>query len=244
MKNSFKKDKIGIVIPVANESETIKAFCEDLIKNIYQLKINAKVFIVIDNASTDNTKTILEKIVKKNQLVELIYEPKNRNVVDAYVRGFREAIKNKCDFIIEMDGGFSHLPSELHKFIQGYKEGYDCVFGIRPLWSINYKVPLKRRLLSLGGTILSDLLLGTRYKDMTSGFEGFRLAVIKQILKKPLQSKAHFYQTEMRFRAKNFRNKEVYITYNNPTPRVGFGSVYNSFSTLFSLTRERWFGKN
>ncbi len=235
-----KTTKIGFAIPVANESETIKEFCLDLIKNIKLFKINAVVFIVIDNASKDGTKKILEKIVKKNNLIKLIYEPKNRNVVDAYVRGYREAIKNNCDFIIEMDSGFSHLPSELHKFIKGYEEGYDCVFGIRPLLSINYNAPLKRRLFSLGGTILSNLLLGTHYKDMTSGYEGFKKDVLVKILKEPLRSTGHFSQTEIKYRARNFKYKEVKITYRFPTPRVKMSSVYNSFSTLFYLSFDRW----
>jgi len=240
MKNKLRKEKIGIVIPAANESETIEAFCLDLIKNIHRLKINAKVFIVVDNASKDNTKSILEKIVKKYKLIKLVYEPKNRNVVDAYVRGYREAIKYKCDFIIEMDSGFSHLPSELHKFIQGYKEGYDCVFGIRPLWSINYKVPLKRRIFSLGGTILSNLLLGTSYKDMTSGYEGFRREILEQILRESLKSSGHFWHTEIKYRAKDFHYKEVPITYKFPTPRVKLNSIYNSFIILFYLATDRW----
>ncbi len=243
MKKSLRKEKIGIVIPVANESKTIKAFCLDLVKNIRNLKLNANVFIVIDNASADDTRNILLQIVRKYKMIKLIYEPKNKNVADAYVRGFREAIKFKCDFIIEMDSGFSHLPSELFKFIEGYEEGYDCVFGVRPLWSLNYKVPLKRRLFSLGGTVLANLLLGTHSKDMTSGFEGFRLKVLEKILKDPIKSTAHFFQTEIRFRAKKFKNKEVYITYNNPSPRVKMESLYNSFATLFSLSKDRWFGK-
>ena len=232
-----------MVIPVANEAETIEVFCLDLLKNIHKLKIDATVFMVIDNASKDDTKKILEKISKKYKLIKLIYEPKNRNVVDAYVRGYREAIKNKCDFIIEMDSGFSHLPSELHKFIKGYEEGYDCVFGIRPLLSVTYKVPLKRRMFSLGGTLFSNLLLGTHYKDMTSGYEGFRREVLEQILKEPLKSTGHFSQTEIKYRARRSNYKEVRITYKFPTPRVRIGSVVNSISTLLYLSYSRWFGE-
>jgi len=235
--------KIAVVIPAANESKSIISFCQELLKNIKSLKINAGVFFVVDNISKDNTRELLQDFAKKHEEINVVFEPKNKNVVDAYVRGFREAIKLNYDFIIEMDCGFSHLPQELYKFIQGYNEGYDCVFGVRPLWSLSYDSPLHRRVYSLGGTMLSNFLLGTHFTDMTSGYEGFRKEVLKDLLKKPLKSIGHFYQTELRFRAKNFRYKEVNITYNNPTPRVKWKYIYNAFETLLFLTISTRFKK-
>ncbi len=41
------------------------------------------------------------------------------------------ALANGADFIIEMDGGGSHLPSEVPRFVEKLKMGYDCVFGSR-----------------------------------------------------------------------------------------------------------------
>lgn len=234
------KEKIGIVIPAANEEKTIAAFCSNLLKYINLLKINACVFFIIDKASKDSTQTVLEKIAKKSKLMRIIYEPKNRHVADARIKGFHEAIREDCDFIIEMDCGFSHLPKELCKFIQGYRQGYDCVFGVRPLWSLRYHVPLYRRIYSLGGTILSNFVLGTRFIDMTSGYEGFTRKVLGQILREPIRSTDYFFQTEIRFKARKFRYKEVFITYSSPTPRVKWSSVYNSFSTLFSLAVDMW----
>ena len=233
-------EKIGIVIPAANESKTIESLCNDLFKHINSLKIKSEVFIVLDRASRDNTLEILQKMASKYKSLHIIYEPKNRHLADARIKGFLEAIKQNCDFIIEMDCGFSHLPEELYKFIHGFREGYDCVFGIRPLWSLRYHVPLYRRIYSLGGTILSNLLLGTHFVDMTSGYEGFRKEVLEQILKDPILSTDHFFQTEVRFKARNFRYKEVYITYSSPTPRVKWSSVYNSFETLFFLALDNW----
>lgn len=235
------KKKVAIVCPVANEAETIHEFCYELRKAIQDLNIQATVFFVIDNVSKDNTLRILKKISQKYPEIQVIFEPKNRHVVDAYIRGYQEALRKKCDYIIEMDGGFSHLPSELFKFIQGFTEGYDCVFGIRPLWSPAYNVPLKRRIYSLGGTILSNLLLGTTCKDMTSGYEGFTKKALREILKKPLLSQGHFFQTEIRYRAKGMKFKEVYISYQFPSKNVNQKSLQNSFEVLFTITKERLF---
>ena len=227
----LKREKIGIVIPAANESKSIEALSWDLIKNINRLKINAKVFFVVDLSSQDDTRQILETIAKKSPNISVIFEPKNKNVADARIRGFKEAISQNCDFIIEMDCGFSHLPSELWKFIEGYREGYDCVLGVRNLWSKNYKVPLYRRVYSIGGTILSNILLGTNMSDTTSGYEGFRKKVLETVIKSHILSTDHFFQTEIRYRVKDFNNKEVFRTYTSPTPRIGRSSLYNSFAT-------------
>jgi dolichol-phosphate mannosyltransferase len=235
-----KKEKIGIVIPAANESATITKFCHELFQQVKTLKINALTFFVVDKASKDNTRELLQNLTKQYPNLKLIYAPENRHVADARVRGFNEALKNNCDFIIEMDCGFSHLPKELNKFILGYREGFDCVFGIRPLLSSKYRVPMHRRFLSLGGTFLANFLLGTHFTDMTSGYEGFTNKVLREILKHPVLSVDYFFQTEMRFRSSRFKYLEVPITYKFPTPRIRFKSLLNSFSALMILTKENW----
>ena len=234
------RKKLGIVIPAANEQDSIKDFCDDLIKNINKLEMDVSIFFVIDKVSKDKTQVMLESITKKNRQINVIYEAKNRNVVDAYVKGYKEALNKKCDFIIEMDCGFSHLPSELYKFVEGFNEGYDCVLGIRPLWSLSYKVPFNRRIYSLGGTMLANLLLGTKCKDMTSGFEGFTRKAAQQVIDKRLKSTGHFFQTEIRFRARKLYTKEVYINYSFPSSNVRTSSIINSFSTLFVLVTNRF----
>lgn len=232
--------KWGIVIPVANEELVITQFIKELSKEAERIPGKVSIFFVIDNVSTDKTHDLLKKAGQKNSMIQVVYEPKNRNLVDAYIRGYKEALKQNCDFIIEMDCGFSHQPKELHKFVEGLLEGYDCVFGIRPLWSPSYKVPFDRRIYSLGGTILANVFLGTRLKDMTSGFEAFTAKAAKAITASPFKSTGHFFQTEVRFRARKFRSKQVWINYNFSASTLSKSSIDNSFSTLFTLIRERF----
>lgn len=231
--------KLAIIIPAANEEDIIIDFYKDLLFYIKKFPYTTHVYFIVDNISKDKTLEILRRIAKKNSLIKVLYAPGNKNVVDAYVKGYKEALKSNADYIIEMDCGFSHLPKELYKFIEGLEEGNDAVFGIRPLWSLSYPAPMKRRIYSLGGTLLANMLLGTRLKDMTSGYEAFTQTAAKKIFHKPLKSTGHFFQTEVRYRARKLRYKEVTIQYNFPSPRVRANSIYNSFETLFSLWRNR-----
>jgi dolichol-phosphate mannosyltransferase len=69
-----------------------------------------------------------------------------------------------------MDGGLSHLPEEIGLFLRAMEQGHDYVGGCRFMKGAGYSGPLSRLLISWGGTWLANRLLGTRMKDMTSGF--------------------------------------------------------------------------
>ena len=64
--------KISILIPCYNEESTIKKIIENINKKI-EFK---KEIIVIDDGSTDRTRTILQKELK-NQITHLILNDKN-----------------------------------------------------------------------------------------------------------------------------------------------------------------------
>lgn len=234
-----ERKKIGIVIPVANEEKTIRTFSQVLIDEIKKLKAKIIVFFIIDNASKDNTREILNEIAKNNSAVKIIFSPNNKHVVDAYIKGYKQALKFSCDVAIDMDSGFSHSPSQLAQFIDAFNKGYDCVFGIRPLWSSSYKVPLIRRIYSLIGTLVSNLLLGTHFHDYTSGYVGYKASVLRKILKRPLYSVGHFWHVEMRYRAHLYKYLEVPIDYKAPSKRVSKKIMFNSLYTLFTLFKQR-----
>src|SRR3569832_1995724 len=129
-----------------------------------------------------------------------VWAPENKNVVDAYMRGYGEALKNNHDIIIEMDAGLSHDPRALPMFLRVLNEGNECAFGSRFIngGSI-YESSWKRTILSKFGTILSNILLGSKLHDMTSGYQGFHSSIVRKFISYNLLSKAHFYQTELRY---------------------------------------------
>ena len=95
--------------------------------------------------------------------------------------------------------------------------------------------PLYRRILSQGGTLLSNLVLGTRLKDMTSGFEGFQRDVLERMNLDAFLSTGHMYQTEMRFYCRNLRTVEVPIHYVGSASSLKGSSVTEALRLLFRL---------
>ncbi|HEX8373144.1 MAG TPA: glycosyltransferase 87 family protein, partial [Chthoniobacterales bacterium] len=83
---------LAIVTPMANEAEGAEAFIKAVLKECDGFR-NVRHFVVLDNATKDNTREILENFAKTEPRLCVVWAPENRGVVDAYVRGYREALK-------------------------------------------------------------------------------------------------------------------------------------------------------
>lgn len=220
------------VIPMANEAADFPRFVAALQRMLDELA-SGRVYLVVDNVSRDNTRALCEELAAADRRFHAIWAPENRNVVDAYLSGFRAAYAGGHDFIIEMDAGLSHDPAAIPMFLRVLNEGNECAFGSRYINGGSMAdSPFKRRVLSKGGTLLANFFLGTRFADMTSGYQGFKRGVIQRLLDHPLQSRAHFYQTEVRYLLRFSRHIEVPIHYRAPAPSVSQGAIKDSLRVL------------
>ena len=225
--------KTIVVMPVANEESTMEQLLDRLLALPYD---NLFVYPVIDDYSKDRTEEIIRKKEEETGRVKCIYYKESRGVITCYLEGFRQALADGAEWIIEMDGGLSHLPEELPQFIEKLEEGYDCVWGSRFMKGGQMQnLPLYRRILSQGGTFLSNFVLGTKLKDMTSGFEAFQREVMEQMNLDQVLSKGHMYQTEMRFYCRKCKTVEVPIHYVGGESSLKGSSVTEALRLLFQL---------
>jgi dolichol-phosphate mannosyltransferase len=228
---------------MANESQDFEPFANAL-KDVLDRNPDGRVYFIIDTVSKDNTLELCRSLAAADSRFVAVWAPENRNVVDAYLRGYREALAAGHDIIIEMDAGLSHDPRAIPMFLRVLNEGNECAFGSRfinggSICDSNWK----RTFLSKSGTLLSNTLLGTRMYDMTSGFQGFHSSIVAKFLAVPLLSKAHFYQTELRYLLRKTRYAEIPIHYRAPSPSVSQRAIKNSFSVLFHYFFNRLRGK-
>jgi dolichol-phosphate mannosyltransferase len=233
----------ALVIPMANEEPDFHVFVKEVINSLVRIG-GGKVYFVVDTVSKDRTLELCKELSANDPRFVTIYAPENKNVVDAYLRGYREAFLNGHEVIIEMDAGLSHDPRALPMFLRVLNEGNECAFGSRfinggSIWNSDRK----RTFLSKTGTILANVLLGTRMYDMTSGYQGFHSHVVEKFLKHKFLSKGHFYQTELRYLLRNSRFAEIPIHYQAPSPNVSAKSVKNSIHTLLHYFFRRLKGK-
>ncbi|HYL17813.1 MAG TPA: glycosyltransferase [Burkholderiales bacterium] len=229
----------AVIVPMANESQEFEPFVTELAKILDRLQ-RGTVYFVVDNVSRDDTLELCRQLSTRDPRFVTVWAPENRNVVDAYLRGYREAYERGHEIMIEMDAGMAHDPRALPMFLRVLNEGNECAFGSRYINGGSMTdSPFFRRVLSKGGTILSNLLLCSRLRDMTSGYQGFHASVVAKLLAYPLLSTAHFYQTEVRYLLRDHRVMEVPIHYKSPSPRVSKGAILNSFSVLFHYFIQR-----
>ena len=227
--------KTIIVMPVANEADTMAQVIDEIMSLPYE---NLYYYPVIDDFSKDDTEKIIRSKAEQNSRIKLIYYKESRGVISCYLEGYRQALEDGADRIIEMDGGLSHDPRQLPEFIEKLDEGYDCVWGSRFIEGGGVsELPLYRRLLSGGGTLLSNLVLGTRLKDMTSGYEAFQRHVLESMNLDRIMSTGHMYQTEMRFYCRNLNCIEVPIHYVGSSTGLKASTVVEALEILFKLKK-------
>lgn len=222
----------AVIIPMANEESDFDQLALVLRQVLDKLE-SGRVYFIVDRASKDRTLDLCQSLEKEDPRFTCIWAPENRNVVDAYLAGYRVALQNGHKYIIEMDGGLSHDPRAIPMFLRVLNEGNECAFGSRNInGGSNADSPFKRRFISTFGTWLANIFLGTRMSDMTSGFQGFHANVVQAFLAFGLKSKAHFYQTELRYLLRKTRYIEVPIHYRAPSPSISKGALLNSLSVF------------
>lgn len=226
------KGSFAIIVPMANEENDFKDFIHALIVVLNTLG-EGKVYLVTDLASKDQTPQLCSTLCQSDSRFIHLHEPANKNVVDAYLAGYRAAHANHHAFYIEMDAGLSHLPSQLTQFLHFLNLKYDCVFGSRYIegGSVSNST-LGRQFLSKAGTLLGNVLLGTGLRDMTSGYQAFSDEVVAALIKYPFRSKAHFYQTEVRYLLRHKKQVEIPIQYSFPSKSIQWSSITNALKVL------------
>lgn len=225
--------KTIIVMPVANEESTMGQILDDILGLPYD---NLYIYPVVDSYSKDRTEEIIREKEKSSDKVKCIFYRESTGVISCYLEGFRQALADGAERILEMDGGGSHKPAEIPQFLERMEEGYDCVWGSRFMEGGSMKEqPLYRRILSQGGTFLSNFVLGTKLKDMTSGFEGFQRKVLENMNLENFLSTGHMYQTEMRYYCRNLKTIEVPIHYVGTASSLKGSSVTEALKLLFQL---------
>ena len=237
-------DNWAVVIPLADEEKELPAFVPAL-RAVLDDVGGGKVYFVVDRVSKDRTLECCEELSRQDPRWITKWMPENRSIVDAYINGFRAALKDGHEIIIEMDGGLSHDPRAIPAFLRALNEGNDCALGSRYInGGSMVDSPFRRRFLSKGGTILARWLLGSGLADMTSGFQAFRRSVLLRVVDYPLRSTAHFYQTELRYLLRKQKLIEVPIHYRAPSPRVSRGAIRNSLACLIHYFLQRILGRS
>jgi dolichol-phosphate mannosyltransferase len=171
--------------------------------------------LVIDDNSPDGTGKLADRLAQELGHVEVLHRPSKEGLGPAYLAGFRRALADGAELILEMDCDFSHDPADVPRLIEAASHA-DLVLGSRyvPGGSIR-NWGLLRRAVSAGGSLYARLLLGVGVRDLTGGFKCYRRTVLETIDLDAISSRGYAFQIETTYRAlrAGFRVVEVPIAF-------------------------------
>lgn len=185
-------DKALVIVPTYNERENLPL----LVAKVMGLPTPVELLIVDDN-SPDGTGQLAEELAKRYPRLHVLHRPAKNGLGRAYLDGFKWALARDYEFILEMDGDFSHDPNEIPNFLKAAQEA-DLVLGSR--YSRGIRVinwPLRRLMLSLGAARYVRLVTGMPVTDPTGGFKCFRRRTLQSLDLDAIQSNGYSFQIEV-----------------------------------------------
>src|SRR5215218_11450115 len=130
--------------------------------------------LVIDDNSPDGTGELADRLAAELDHVAVLHRERKEGLGPAYLAGFRRALADGAELVLEMDADFSHDPDDVPRLLEAARDA-DLVLGSRYVegGSIRNWGRL-RRFVSAGGSLYARLLLGVGVHDLTGGFKCFR----------------------------------------------------------------------
>lgn len=187
-----------VIIPTYNELDNIGQLIPAIMDADDSLHV-----LVVDDASPDNTAAVVAELKDIRYGPRLFLQSRSGKfgVGSAYIQGFNWGLANGYDFLIEMDGDWSHRPQYLGKMLH-MAQNADFVIGSRYVaggGTLNWGPG--RRLLSRFGNFYARLILNVNIADFTGGFNGWTGATLKEIGLANILSNGYSFQIEMKYRA-------------------------------------------
>jgi dolichol-phosphate mannosyltransferase len=190
-----------IILPTYNERDNLRHSLERIREVADGSDIELHTLIVDDN-SPDGTGELADQLATEYPDVEVLHRPGKQGLGKAYIAGFRHAMASGADLLFEMDADLSHEASYLPHFIRLIEQGHDLVLGSRYVkgggvenWG------LARRVISRGGCLYAQTILGLPYHDLTGGYKCFRREVLETLDLEAIGASGYGFQIEMTYRA-------------------------------------------
>lgn len=230
--------KLAVVIPTYNEREN------SLLLRLAIKSVLSEPFLLIfvDDSSPDGTADALNSL-NDPQLI-LITRAGKQGIGSAYQEGFRRALSEGAELIVQMDADLSHDPSELTDLLAAAQSA-DLVIGSRYVkggrvigWG-----PW-RHFCSRSAMLFARAFLGLQARDVTSGYRVWKASILKMVLNGTIASSGYAFQEEMLFRAQQSGAHivEVPITFKDRergNSKLGLRDVVEFFRVMIWLRKQR-----
>ena len=206
-----------VCLPTYNERENL----EPMLLALRDVLREGDRVLVIDDSSPDGTGEIADRLAAELDFVDVLHRPRKEGLGPAYLAGFRRALADGAELVLEMDCDFSHDPQDVPRLIAAAEDGR------RPRARLALRPRRARRQLGArcGGRSRAARRSTPRSScrwacsDLTGGFKCFRRQVLETIDLDAITPRGYAFQIETTYRVKRagFRVVEMPITFTDRT---------------------------
>jgi dolichol-phosphate mannosyltransferase len=190
--------KAVVCLPTYNERENL----ERMVRALGEVLPDGGRVLVVDDNSPDGTGQIADGLAAELGFVDVLHRERKEGLGPAYLAGFKRALADGAELILEMDCDFSHSPTDVPRLIAA-ADSADLVLGSRYVQGggVDGDWGLARRVVSRGGSLYAALLLSVRLRDLTGGFKCLHRRVLETIDLDAVHSRGYAFQIELTYRA-------------------------------------------
>ncbi len=172
-----KNPYLSITIPSYNEEKNLKRGVLDSVYDYLTTQKYSWEILLVDDGSTDNTLSILNKFADKDKRIKILGKP-HRGKAGAVIAGI---LASRGEIILFTDMDQSTPIDQVEKFLPKFKSGFDVVIGSR---HGRPGQPIIRKIMAYGWVFLRTLVLRLPFKDTQCGFKAFKKESAKKVFGK------------------------------------------------------------
>ena len=183
--------KTLVIVPTYNERDNLPLLAKRLLALPAAIEL-----LVVDDSSPDGTGQLADELHAREPRIHVLHRTQKQGLGRAYCAGFSWALERDYEFVVQMDGDFSHNPDDVPRLVEAAASA-DLALGSRycnGIRVINW--PLSRLMLSKSAAQYVRIILGMPFTDPTGGFKCFSRKALLSLHLADVQSNGYCFQIE------------------------------------------------
>ncbi len=191
--------KTVVVLPTYNEAPNLAR----MVAALLDLGIPELHILVVDDESPDGTGQIAEDLSAQHpDCIRVIHNASKGGLGPAYITGFKAALADGAERVVQMDCDFSHQPKYLPQLLAQLDAGADLALGSRYVKGGGVDVhwsPFRKLLSWFANRVYVSVLLGLPVKDATGGYRAWTAEALRGLGLDRIHASGYVFQVEMAY---------------------------------------------
>ncbi|HET6656567.1 MAG TPA: polyprenol monophosphomannose synthase [Gaiellaceae bacterium] len=206
--------RLVICLPTYNERANLEPIARRLGEVLASTGVEGRI-LVIDDSSPDGTGELADRLSGELPFLSVLHRARKEGLGPAYIAGFRWALENGAERIVQIDADFSHDPADVPRLLAA-SEDVGLALGSRYVEGGGTENWGKtRQAISRFGCLYARAILGVGVHDLTGGFKCWRREALEALPLDRIETKGYAFQIETTYRAirAGFEVEEVPIVF-------------------------------